>query len=53
MSSSASIARNVLGRISGTGLGLAGVKQIIEQHGGAVQVVSLARSHTGPPVRHL
>lgn len=32
--------RNVTGRISGSGLGLVGVSQIVEQHGGTVSVAS-------------
>jgi signal transduction histidine kinase len=39
-------ASNVSGNISGTGLGLASVRQIIEQHGGTISVSSQERSGT-------
>lgn len=33
-------ARNVVGRIGGSGVGLAGVCQIIQQHGGTIQILT-------------
>ncbi|HZT05630.1 MAG TPA: ATP-binding protein [Chloroflexota bacterium] len=40
---------NVVGRIGGTGIGLAGARQIVEQHGGAMTIES--REHEGTAVR--
>ncbi len=42
---------NVAGRFSGTGIGLAGARQIVEQHGGSVQVTSALGSGSTFTVR--
>ncbi len=42
---------NVTGRISGTGIGLAGVRQIVEQHAGSVSVESTEGTGTRFTVR--
>jgi signal transduction histidine kinase len=44
-------ARNVQGRIPGTGIGLAGVRQIVEQHGGTVEIESREQEGTTVTVR--
>jgi PAS domain S-box-containing protein len=44
-------ARNVVGRIRGAGIGLAGVRQIVEQHGGAVEIESQEGAGTTVTVR--
>jgi PAS domain S-box-containing protein len=44
-------ARNAAGRAPGTGLGLAGAHQIVEQHGGAISVASTEGAGTTVTVR--
>lgn len=43
--------RNVAGRISGSGIGLSGAKQIVEQHGGTITVASEEGQWTTVTVR--
>jgi PAS domain S-box-containing protein len=43
--------RNVAGKVQGTGIGLAGVRQIMEQHGGQISVTSTEGSGTSVSVR--
>ena len=43
--------RNVVGKVQGTGIGLAGARQIIEQHGGQVTVTSAEGEGGGTTVR--
>lgn len=44
-------ARNVAGKVSGTGIGLAGVRQIVEEHGGSVAVTSTEGQGTTAIIR--
>jgi protein-histidine pros-kinase len=44
-------ARNVVGRVAGTGLGLVAAKQIVEQHGGQIAVTSREAHGTTVTIR--
>jgi signal transduction histidine kinase len=42
---------NVLGRVSGTGLGLANARRLIEQHGGTIAITSAEGEGTSVTIR--
>ncbi len=44
-------ARNVVGRVAGTGLGLVAAKQIVEQHGGQIAITSREAEGTTVTIR--